>query len=269
MSNITEEKITMNNLKKFLKINRVTIVAILIVAIISIGIGKLIVSCSKYKNEIENNLVTIAELEENIESYTIELDSLKTKKNDLEAYNKVLNDKNDELSVKNEKYKEQLNKYEESLSKYEQQEKASRSNHSGQVSSLDTGFRSWMPYTALRSGTSQYKVVHMASVNEYGILEYDDRAVVAVGFGWGLTIGETATVTTTNGSYKIVVGDWKAKCDTDSTNKVTTSNGCVVEFIVDRNSLTNCIKTTGSVSSVSKYSGKVLSITSDGSNILK
>ena len=156
------------------------------------------------------------------------------------------------------------------LAKYrEQQPEKQNKSKSSQPSSLDTGFRSWMPYTALASGTSQYNVIHKASPNKYGILEYEERAVVAVGFGWGLKIGDTATVTTTNGTYKIVVGDWKARCDTDDSNKVTTSNGCVVEFIVDRNSLDQRIKTSGSVASINKYSGKVLDIVSDGSNILK
>lgn len=250
----------MNSLKKFLKINRATIVAVLVILFLGVMTYELNVN-NKLLNQNKEFAHTINMLDEEVES-------LQNQLNVNNEYIKVLEDKNDELSNKNIEYKNELIDCESKLEKYQKEDKISKSSSSG-VSSLDTGFRSWMPYTALRSGTSQYKVVHMASANKYGILEYKERAVVAVGFGWGLKIGDTATVTTTNGTYKIVVGDWKARCDTDNSNKVTTSNGCVVEFIVDRNSLDQRIKTSGSVASINKYSGKVLDIVSDGSNILK
>lgn len=249
----------MDNLKKFLKINRATIVAVLVILFLGVMTYELNVN-NKLLNQNKEFAHTINMLDEEVES-------LQNQLNVNNEYIKVLEDKNDELSNKNIEYKNKLIDCESKLEKYQKEDKISKS--SSGVSSLDTGFRSWMSYTALRSGTSQYKVVHMASANKYGILEYEGRAVVAVGFGWGLKIGDTATVTTTNGTYKIVVGDWKARCDTDDSNKVTTSNGCVVEFIVDRNSLDQRIKTSGSVASINKYSGKVLDIVSDGSNILK
>ena len=251
----------MGSIKKFLKVNKITIILLLIITVVSVCIGKLIVTCVNYKEIINQDITTISNLEEQVEDTVIS-------KNSLEQCIKTLDSKNEELSIKNVKYKEQLHKYETELAKYKEQSEEQNKTKSRQVLSLDTGFRSWMPYTALTSGTEQYNVVHKASPNKYGVLEYDNRAVVAVGFGWNLKIGDTATVTTTNGTYKIIVGDWKAKCDTDNSNKVTTSNGCVVEFIVDRNSLDQRIKTSGSVASINKYSGKVLDIVPDGSNIL-
>ena len=207
----------------------------------------------------------IKKLEQEIsyyESYTEELETNSSKRED---YIYTLELKNDELAYAAEKYKNELANYEKQ-EKEQAAVKASASTSSELAN--DSGFRSWMPYTALATGTPQHKVISKANPNEYGILEYDGCAVVAVGFGWGLDIGDCATVTTTNGTFKIVVGDWKAKCDTDTANKVTTANGCVVEFIVDREQLASAIKRSGNVASVAKYSGKVISITSDDCNIL-
>lgn len=225
------------------KIYNIIFITVLVVGIISsaIGIGKFI--------EIKREN---AELKRSISLYEEYIDDLEVDSASKDRYIGVLEQKNDSLAKSAETYKAKVLEYEK--------EKKEQSRSSETTLKADSGFRSWMPYTAIASGTPQYEVVHKASPNEYGILEYEGCAVVAVGFGWNLDIGDKAIVTTDKGSYKIVVGDWKAKCDTDSTNKVTLSNGCVVEFIVDRNSLAQCIKSSGSVASVDKYAGKVKSI---------
>lgn len=210
----------------------------------------------------------IVELNIQIDDLSAALNNIGSQLNESKLYITTLEKKNDECESRVATYKDKCIDYESKIKKYQNEGKSKNFKSSKGNLSLDTGFRSWMPYTALRSGTPQYKVVHMASPNKYGVLEYKGRAVVALGTGWGFTIGDTATIHTTNGSFKVVVGDWKANCDTDASNKVTVSNGCVAEFIIDRSCLAGCIRTSGSVASVSKYSGKVTSITSDGGNVL-
>lgn len=228
------------------------------------------VHCIQLANQNKEYQSQIVELNIQINDLNTGLNDIGSQLDESKLYITTLEKKNDECESRVATYKDKCIDYESRIKKHQNEERSTKNSKSSKGNlSLDTGFRSWMPYTALRSGTPQYKVVHMASPNEYGILECKGRAVVALGTGWGFTIGDTATIHTTNGSFKIVVGDWKANCDTDASNKVTVSNGCVAEFIVDRSRLAGCIRTSGSVASVSKYSGKVTSITSDGSNILK
>lgn len=227
------------------------------------------VHCIQLANQNKEYQSQIVELNIQINDLNTGLNDIGSQLDESKLYITTLEKKNDECESRVATYKDKCIDYESRIKKHQNEERSKNSKSSKGNLSRDTGFRSWMPYTALRSGTPQYKVVHIASPNEYGILECKGRAVVALGTGWGFTIGDTATIHTTNGSFKIVVGDWKANCDTDASNKVTVSNGCVAEFIVDRSRLAGCIRTSGSVASVSKYSGKVTSITSDGSNILK
>jgi hypothetical protein len=131
--------------------------------------------------------------------------------------------------------------------------------------SKDSGFRSWMPYTAITQTSSlQYKVVRLATPDSNGLLKIDDKVVVALGTGWSLNVGDTAKVVTEFGEFDIVVGDIKADCHTDSANKVTLHNGCVVEFIVDQSTLDSQIKVSGNVASLDQYRGRVLSIEKTG-----
>lgn len=251
-------------MKRTIKIilNAALVLAVVVLTILSVNFSAQKVSLEK----------SLQKTQYNSKNYETQLDKLKSQVDTDKDYIEKLEIKNDTYAKSAQKYKVKVTEYErEKANEKAETAKASKtsSSHFGNTLSADTGFRSWMPFTALATGTPQYNVSSQARPNGYGILEYEGRAVVAVGFGWGLTIGDTATVTTTNGSFKIVVGDWKANCDTDATHKVTTANGCVVEFIVDRSCLASCIKTSGSVASVNKYAGKVLNITYDGTNVLK
>lgn len=125
----------------------------------------------------------------------------------------------------------------------------------------DSGFRSYMPQTAITSKSSkQYELRMDANVDADGILNIDGCALVAIGTGWNIPVGSKARVTTESGTYDIVVGDVKANCHTDVTNKVTVTNGCVVEFIVDVPSMDPSVKRSGNIATIPKYSGKVLNI---------
>ena len=85
--------------------------------------------------------------------------------------------------------------------------------------------------------------------------------MVAVGSGWGVSVGDNVIVTCDNGnSFEAVIGDAKANVDTGSDNKTTSSNGCRCEFIVDYSSLNPIIKTMGNVAVLEKYNGYVINV---------
>lgn len=125
----------------------------------------------------------------------------------------------------------------------------------------DSGFRSYMPQTAITSKSSkQYQLRVSADVDTDGILNIDGYALVAIGTGWNIPVGTKARVTTERGHYDIIVGDIKANRHTDVTNRVTVGNGCVVEFIVDVPSMDLKVKSSGNIATIPKYAGKVLRI---------
>jgi len=192
-------------------------------------------------------------LEESIKRQETRITRLEELNKSLTSENKALKDKNEELSVSYLEGNDKLKEYEKQIKKFKE-------STATQAVASDKGFRSWMPYTAISASSKQGSIVAQASPNEYGILEIDGRACVAIGTGWGLSLGDTATVYTKNGSYDIIVSDIKADAHTDSTRKITVHNGCVVEFIVDTSCLDSRISVSGSVASISKYAGIVTDI---------
>lgn len=180
-----------------------------------------------------------------------QLNDVITEKEELSTYIERLELDNISLNTKIFEYNQQLLDYEKLL----KEQKFSN------PLIADSGFRSYMPSSAITDKTSkQYSLKQQATVNNDGLLEINGYVLVAIGTGWGISVGERATVITENGSYNIIVADIKANCHTDSTNKVTVLNGCVVEFIVNISKLDRKVKTSGNIATISKYSGKVLQI---------
>lgn len=123
-------------------------------------------------------------------------------------------------------------------------------------------FKSYMSYTAITNKTSaQWQLQQRAHTNRDGIRCIDGVPLVAVGTGWGLSVGDSAIVTCDNGnSFRVVIGDIKADIHTMSDNKTTAANNCRCEFIVDVNALNKTVKKLGNISALEKYSGYVISI---------
>lgn len=123
-------------------------------------------------------------------------------------------------------------------------------------------FKSYMPYTAITSRVSkQWELQQNAYTDENGFRCINGLPLVAVGTGWGLSVGDSATVTCDNGnSFKVVIGDIKADIHTLTDNKTTASNNCRCEFIVDMNVLNTTVKRLGNVSVLEQYSGYVIDI---------
>ena len=123
-------------------------------------------------------------------------------------------------------------------------------------------FKSYLPYDAITNQTSrQWQLQQQATTNGDGIRCIDGIPMVAVGTGWGLSVGDIALVTCDNGnSFKVIIGDIKADIHTDAVNKTTIVSGCRCEFIVELNKLDPQVKSMGNVAILVKYSGYVVNV---------
>ena len=128
----------------------------------------------------------------------------------------------------------------------------------------DSGFRSYEPYTAIGAGSIQEQILWHATPDENGIMSINGRPLVAIGTGWGYWLYDEITVYTDEGSYDCIVGDIKDDAHTNWTNKVTSANGCVVEFIVDLWKMSDNVRCLGTMSTIPKYHGYVIDIIKTG-----
>ena len=203
-------------------------------------------------NQLTN---TNVELESTIHNQTNIIKDLNTQNNDLN--NRVL-----QLEEKNNQLTEDKNKLLDD-----------KANLEWELSSLKTepqiipqtnykDFKSYMSYTAITNRSSkQYALQQQATTNENGFRCIDGSPLVAVGTGWGLSVGDRAIVYCDGGnSFEVVIGDIKADIHTLSDNKTTASNNCRCEFIVDMSSLNSTVKRRGNVSVLTEYSGYVVDI---------
>lgn len=123
-------------------------------------------------------------------------------------------------------------------------------------------FKSYMPYTAITNKSSkQWQLQQSAITDKNGIRCIDGKPMVAVGTGWGLSVGDVAVITCDNGnSFEVVIGDIKADQHTNTENKTTSANNCRCEFIVDARRLNPSVKTMGNVAVLKQYNGYVVNV---------
>lgn len=115
----------------------------------------------------------------------------------------------------------------------------------------NSGFKSYMSYQAISTTSSPQYVLQTqyAYTGEYGIRQVDGRFCIAIGTFSNAKVGTYVDLVLQNGTViPCVVGDFKADIHTDSSNMVTLHNGCVSEFIVDKNSLHEIAKKMGDIS---------------------
>lgn len=112
------------------------------------------------------------------------------------------------------------------------------------------GYKSYMDYRTITNKSSeQYKLKEFAYIGNYGICQINNRYLIAVGTGVNAGIGTYVDLFLENGTYiPCVVGDIKDDRHTLKDNITTARNGCVSEFIVDRNVLTRLVKAMGDMS---------------------
>ena len=146
------------------------------------------------------------------------------------------------------KYKdEEVYIYSKYVSNKKQKENINYTDHTVPVTS---GFKSYMPYTAITSYSSpQAKLQQKAYTGTYGIRQVGERYCVAIGTAFNAKVGTYFDLILANGTViPCIVGDIKANQHTDSNNMITVANGCLTEFIVDFAALNSKAKQMGDVS---------------------
>jgi len=134
-----------------------------------------------------------------------------------------------------------------------------------EVPDVDTEFKAYMDYRAItNTRSSQYKLQKQAWTDENGLRRFDDYYLVAMGSYYSSTVGDCFKITLDSGeTFKCMIGDCKADCDTDSEHMyhpMTEGRGNVIEFIVDTKKLPKEVRTMGTVSAIDIFEGDVESI---------
>lgn len=116
---------------------------------------------------------------------------------------------------------------------------------------VTSGFKSYMDYRSITSTDSKQYILQnrYAETGDYGIRMVDGRYCVAIGSHFTSNIGQYFDLILENGTViPCVLSDQKADKHTDSNNIVTMHNGCMSEFIVDTNFLSDSAKNRGNIS---------------------
>ena len=195
-----------------------------------------------------------AELKEFSNALSITVNDQTSTIKHLEEENTSLNAIVSQLEEENKKLKQENTKLKE---KANLQTKA---QITVKVSKRD--FKSYMPYTAITNKSSeQWKLQQSATTDENGIRCLNGKPMVAVGTGWGVSVGDNAVITCDNGnSFEVVIGDIKDNNHTNTENKTTSANNCRCEFIVDSRQLNPTVKTMGNVAVLEQYNGYVINV---------
>lgn len=154
---------------------------------------------------------------------------------------------------------QKLFEYEEKLKQYETKKPDNQPNNADWGSK-----KTYMSYKAITNKSSkQYALQQIAITDaDTGVRTVDGDYCVAIGTGWGFSVGDKILVTLSNGkTFNAIVGDIKSNAHTNSDNKTTSHDGSVVEFIVDIPSLPNIARKMGNLNVLNQFSGGIVSIT--------
>lgn len=113
------------------------------------------------------------------------------------------------------------------------------------------GFKSYMGYKTLTNKSSwQYKLQQSYAITgNYGIRMVNNRYCIAVGSHFQTSIGQYLDLVLENGTIiPCIMADLKADIHTDNSNIVTLHNGCVSEFVIDKDMLHRTAKKMGDIS---------------------
>lgn len=111
--------------------------------------------------------------------------------------------------------------------------------------------KTYMDWDCITSPSSkQYKLKQSCYIGNYGIIMHQDRYCVALGSGFIKTgVGTKFDLILANGTViKCIAGDMKADVHTDNTNRVTSHDGSIAEFIVNTSSMVSNARRMGDVS---------------------
>lgn len=228
------------------KDNMQVICGICIVLVLIMGITGIFGVLRSNKRFVDSN-AEIKRLNEVIEEKESELDRVKGELDECNGWLKIKDDRIIELEGELGKAKEELEKKNKILS----------------VPTSFNTFKSYMDYKCIKKNCIQGNIVYgkNAWTDGDGLRKSGEYYCVALGSYYG-NIGDKFVVETDKGNvYKIIKADEKANKHTDSTNRYTLTNGCMMEWIVEINKLNKTIKSSGNIDNVKKVSGAILKIT--------
>ena len=138
------------------------------------------------------------------------------------------------------------------------------------IPNCDTSFKSYMDYRYITNKASdQYKLQLSAWTDNMGLRRVDDYYLVAMGTYYSDNIGDKFRITLEGDrTFDVMIGDVKADIHTDKNNMYSTvynSDGSfksanVVEFIVDKKTISKKVKLWGDVSAYDEFAGNIVKI---------
>lgn len=229
---------------------------------IVIGVVVLFIALGAYSTAMEIN--------SKFKSYDEQIASLNEEKNKLNETINSLIEENNLLNTDLENKTKELKQKTSELAKFQSSAKrttslSSRSGYNRERTNWWVGqgqFKSYMNYTCITSPNSlEKKLQDEATTNSDGLRVWNGYIMVAIGTGHGFKVGDTFTITLSNGySFKAIMGDTKSSSETKG--NIMHGDGSIVEFIVDTKKLDSNAKRMGNISYVTggKYQGGIISI---------
>ena len=223
--------------------SRITLPLMLYIVVFLCCFGVTLVNTNIYKNNINN---------------------LTNENNDLKANYTALEDSYTDLQNQNRSQSAEMDRMEQTITDLQTIPKVES----------DYGIeKTWMSYRAIsapgKSGwvSPQWKVQQKAYTDEKGFRKVDDYYCIAIGFGWGYSVGDTVLVVLSNGnSFKAIMGDEKAWEHTDEeTHKVHIGDNSVVEFIIDPNVMDPYYSRRVGIKAMPEFAGSIVGIYKLGS----
>lgn len=132
------------------------------------------------------------------------------------------------------------------------------------VPNVDTSFKSWTNYRMVSKSSPQWNRIlcnENAYTDDNGLRKVDEYYCVAMGSYYTETLGDLFEIQTSNGSFKVIICDFKADIHTNISHQYTLSNKCMTEFYVDISNLNSKIKQMGDVSYASnEFQGRIINV---------
>lgn len=110
--------------------------------------------------------------------------------------------------------------------------------------------KTYMDWDCITSPSSkQYQLKQSSYIGNYGIIMNGGRYCVALGSGFIKYVGTKFDLILANGTIiPCIAGDMKADQHTDSSNRITSHDGSIAEFIVNTSSLVSDARRMGDIS---------------------
>lgn len=203
--------------------------------------------------------------EQIVSAQKTEINSLRTKNNDLVYQNNSLIDENKELKKKNDSLSKSNKSLKQQIKKLDSQNQdnvtySAKSKSKGSLSvPANMHFKSYTNYHCLSRSSAQWKLQEKAYTDNNGIRKVGNDYLVAMGSYYAKRLGDRFRITTSTGNvFTVMVCDFKADGDTNSTHQYT-NNGCMIEFYVDNN-LNSKAKQMGDISYIKGFSGNITKV---------